>query len=88
MSTHAICGFVGDLAHFGTKTTYLRIKPRSGCIGASIRARERARNQDKGMKGMTKEHHAEIHLSRSEMKGLEDIVAISRSASRVVSRVT
>ena len=41
MSTHAICGFVGDLAHFGAKTTYLRIKPRSGRIGASVHARER-----------------------------------------------
>ena len=41
MSTHSICGFVGDLTHFGAKTTYLRIKPRSGRIGASVRARER-----------------------------------------------
>ena len=47
MSTHTICGFVGDLAHFGAKTTYLRIKPRSGRIGASVRARERARNRAK-----------------------------------------
>jgi len=66
MSTHTIYGFVGDLAHYGAKTTYLRIKPRSGCIGASIHARERARNQSKAMKERPRSHLGRDQVVQTE----------------------
>ena len=74
MSTHTICGFVGDLTLFGAKTTYLRIKPRSGRIGASVRARERARNRAKDRRNeeeasrpWSRSDHTEIGLISAEI---------------------